>query len=124
MNKGLTSWSFVFMSAAFSVMLSLITGTWVFLILAVFPFAGKMLFGPRGERSTEAVRRAMKRRRTWYLLALMGAIGYFGWILVTHDAMRMIASSAAVIVFLAVLYVAMIIGAGRALNDDSNDNYG
>ena len=124
MDPRLTSWSFVLMFLAFSLFLSYVTGSFVFLLVAVFPFAGKMMFGPKDEKVTEAVRRSMKKKRTWFLLALMAAIAYFAYVLITNDSARMIAGSVVGIALLAGLYVFAIIGAGGHLKNDRHDNYG
>ena len=124
MNARLYSWSFVLMFLAFSIFLSYVTGSFIFLMVAVFPFAGKMMFGPRDERSTEAVRRAMKKRRTWFLLALVAAMAYFGFVLVTNDSAGMAIGSIVGLGLLAIIYVAMVIGAGQYFDNDHHDNYG
>lgn len=112
------------MFLAFSIFLSYITGTVIFLMVGVFPFAGKMLFGPRDEKVTETVRRSMKTKRTWFVLAIVAVVGYISYILVTQEAMRSAFTLAAVLGVLALFFVFAIFAGTKNFGDDGNDNYG
>ena len=113
---------------AFSVMLSYVTGNVFFILLAVFPLAGKKLFGPKTRTGNQQAReqgRALRRRnKVLYLIALATGIGILTATLLTQEAVRMALASAAGIAMLVVIYVLMIFGAARSIDIDSDDNYG
>lgn len=116
------------MSFAFSLMLSYVTGNVFFILLAVFPFAGKKLFGPKrrsGDARAREEGRALRRRnKVLYLIALATGIGVLTATLLTQEAVRMALASAAGIALLVVIYVLMIFGAARSIDVDVDDKYG
>lgn len=124
MDARLFSWSFVLASLAFSFFLSYITGSFFFILLAVFPFAGKMLFGRRDPRAPEEIIARRRKRKMYFLIALAIGIGALVATLVTQDAFRMAFASAAGIAMLFAVYVLMIVGAGRSIDTDHDDKYG
>lgn len=124
MNATLFTWRFVVMSLAFALLLSWITGNFLFMLLAVFPLAGKLLFGPRDPRAKEKVIALRRRNKVLFLIALAIGIGILTATLLTQEAVRMALASAAGIALLVVIYVLMILGAGRSLDTDSDDKYG
>ncbi len=124
MNARLFTWGFVLMSFAFALLLSLITGNFLFILLGVFPLAGKKLFGPRDTRAKEEIIARRRRNKVVFLIALAIGIGILTATLLTQEAVRMALASAAGIALLVVIYVLMILGAGRSLDTDSDDKYG
>lgn len=124
MNNRLFTWSFVIMATLFSLFLSYVTNSLFFLLLAVFPIAGKMMLGPRPSNAPEAVFARRRQRKMIYLIALAIGIGAMTATLITQDGARTALASAAGIVFLVVLYGAMIMGAGRSIDHDHDDKYG
>lgn len=124
MNARLFTWSFVLMSIAFSLFLSYVTGNVFFVLLAAFPVAGKLLFGPRDPRPPEEARAARRRNKLIFLLALAIGIGILTATLLTQEAVRMALASAAGITMLIVIYVLMIFGAGSMIDVDQDDRYG
>jgi uncharacterized membrane protein len=124
MDARLFSWSFVLASLAFSFFLSYVTGSFFFLLLAIFPFAGKMLFGPRDPRAPEEVIARRRKRKMIFLIALAVGIGALIATLITQEAFRMAFASAAGIALLFGVYILMIVGAGRSIDSDHDDKYG
>lgn len=124
MNARLFTWGFVLMSLAFSLLLSWVTGNFFFILLAVFPLTGKMLFGPRDPRAKEEVLARRRRNKVLFLMALAIGIGILTATLLTQEAFRMALASAAGITMLVVIYVLMILGAARNIDVDSDDKYG
>lgn len=113
---------------AFSLMLSYVTGNFFFMALAVFPLAGKRLFGPKrrtGNPRAKAEGRALRgRNKVLFLIALATGIGILTATLLTQEAVRMALASAAGIAMLVVIYVLMIFGAAKTIDIDSDDKYG
>lgn len=114
---------------AFSALLSYITGNVFFVLLAAFPLVGKKLFGRREKRTKNRKAReeglAIRRRnKVFFLIALAVGIGVLTATLLTQEAFRMALASAAGIAMLVVIYVLMILGAGRSIDVDTDDKYG
>lgn len=124
MNARLFTWGFVLMSLAFSLFLTYVTGNVFFILLAVFPVTGKLLFGPRDPRAREEVLAIRRRNKVFFLIALAIGIGILTAMLITQEAVRMALASAAGITMLIVIYVLMIFGAGQSIDTDHDDRYG
>lgn len=124
MNARLFTWGFVLVSLVFSLFLTWVTGNVFFILLAVFPFAGKMLFGPKDPRAREEVLAIRRRNKLLFILALAIGIGILTATLLTQEAVRMALASAGGIAMLVIIYVLMIMGAARSIDKDSDDKYG
>lgn len=112
------------MSLAFSLFLSYVTGNFFFILLAVFPVTGKLLFGPRDPRAPEDLLSIRRRNKIFFLIALAIGIGILTATLITQEAVRMALASAAGLTLLVAIYVLMIFGAGQSIDTDHDDRYG
>lgn len=109
---------------AFSFFLVYVTGSFVFILLAAFPLGGRLLFGPKTSKAPEDVAARRRKRKMIFVIALALGIGALTATLITQETVRMAVASAVGIAMLVGMYVLMILGAGRSLDNDQDDKYG